>query len=155
MSRFELADSASRRRRLLIMMVVAAGFYFVFMSIYRYDLFFGESLTPLFLYLWIGLLIFFVVGTFIFYRIFILNAKTLEQLEVKEGVLYVVYTQKNQRGQRLNIPIKEMEYEQNDEERVIIKSAKGKFTFSSVDFATVEEYERFRMELTCEHFKEE
>ena len=129
-------------------------FVFLLVAIYKFDRDFKE-LSDGWLWALLSILVIACVAcSFVLYRKFIRDAKHLKQVELKEGMLSVGYMQGN-RTVLVDIPVKEFEYEQNDEDQVLIKSSKGKFRFMPMDFASFEEFERFRMELTCEHFKEE
>lgn len=155
MSRFELSGITDKQRGMKILFFPIPIFVVLLVAIYRYDREF-EALSEGWCWTLVGILVVaFLVCSFVLYLKYIRNAKLLRQLELKDGVLRIGYRQGNRGELWTDIPVKDFEYDQNDEERVIIKSAKGEFRFMPMDFASVEEYERFRMELTCEHFKEE
>ena len=61
-----------------------------------------------------------------------------------------------QRGNRMEpveLDIREVTFVENDDERMLVSSPGGEYIFNSNGFVSGDDYQKFRMEMTCEKYK--
>lgn len=82
-----------------------------------------------------------------------LNAPKIDgELLLDNGRLSMKVCREN-RTEDVELDVKTLTFVENDDERIKVDSPQGEFIFNSSGFGSGEEYEKFRMELTCEKYK--
>lgn len=74
------------------------------------------------------------------------------ELMLEDGKLRMKTCRENH-TETIELDLKTLTFIENDEECVKVVAPQGEFSFAPHNFGSMEEYEKFRMELTCEKYK--
>lgn len=93
-----------------------------------------------------------LVIMYLSYRRMLAGPRIAGELLLEEGKLKMTVCRAN-RTEDVELDVKTLTFVENDEERVKVVSPQGEYIFNSSGFGSPEEYEKFRIELTCEKYK--
>lgn len=94
-----------------------------------------------------------VVGfAYAVYRRMLGGPKIEGEIRIAEGWL-LLPVQRGNRTETVELNIRELTFVENEDERMRIASPQDEYIFDCLGFAQTQDYEKFRMEMTCEKFK--
>ena len=111
--------------------------------------FFSPEIRPyLFVVFWVAVVGFAYAAS----RRMLSGPKIEGEIRIEAGRLQM-HVQRGNRTEPIELDIPELSFVENDDERMLVSSPGGEYIFNSNGFVSGDDYQKFRMEMTCEKYK--
>lgn len=111
--------------------------------------FFSPEIRPyLFVVFWVAVVGFAYAAS----RRMLSGPKIEGEIRIEAGRLQM-HVQRGNRTEPVELDIREVTFVENDDERMLVSSPGGEYIFNSNGFVSGDDYQKFRMEMTCEKYK--